>query len=209
MNPTRVACKASLRPGGLPWHRLLVADSRAALDCGLRLGGRIRTCVVSVPGRVDNPYPTPRCWVTARFRSGTCAFTARHAEPLHYGHHRFRDADSNRNDAASETARLRQRIPDRFVRPSRIELASPGYRPRALPLSYRRVRGAGIEPASPGCRPGAQPLDQPRSPGRGSRTRNLLFPKQAAYQQAITRMMCAPSRNRTAPSGSSNRRSSP
>jgi hypothetical protein len=39
-----------------------------------------------LPRQVGN-YPTLRYWVTGRFRSGTAAFTARHAEPLHHGHH--------------------------------------------------------------------------------------------------------------------------
>ena len=31
--------------------------------------------------------PRASCWVTVRYRSGTFAFTARRAEPLHHGHH--------------------------------------------------------------------------------------------------------------------------
>ena len=33
------------------------------------------------------PDRRPRLWVTVRYRSGTFAFTARRAEPLHHGHH--------------------------------------------------------------------------------------------------------------------------
>lgn len=40
-------------------------------------------------------------------------------------------------------------LTSQFVRPSRIGLASPGYQPSALPLSYERMVGVtGIEPAS-------------------------------------------------------------
>ena len=60
------------------------ARSQIATHC---LSGRIRTCVDLLPRQVGNHYPTPRYWVTGRFRSGTAAFTARHAEPLHHGHH--------------------------------------------------------------------------------------------------------------------------
>lgn len=35
------------------------------------------------------PYALNTSWVTGRVRSGTDAFTAHHAEPLHYGHHIF------------------------------------------------------------------------------------------------------------------------
>jgi hypothetical protein len=71
-----------------------------------------------------------------------------------------------------------------------LNLSSAGYRPAALPLSYAPVRGAGIEPASSACGAEAQPLDQPRGRRRGSRTRNLLFPKQAAFHQAFAPQSC-------------------
>jgi hypothetical protein len=82
-SPIRALLRAAegLNLAGRFWRP---ARSQIATLC---LSGRIRTCVDLLPRQVGNHYPTPRYWVTGRFRSGTAAFTARHAEPLHHGHH--------------------------------------------------------------------------------------------------------------------------
>ena len=96
------------------------ARSQIATHC---LSGRTRTCVDLLPRQVGNRYPTPRYWVTGRFRSGTAAFTARHAEPLHHGHHSQVEAGG-------------------------LAPSSRAYRARALLLSYASRLGArpGVEP---------------------------------------------------------------
>lgn len=55
----RSVCRTNLRPGGRPWCRPLVVGLRAALACGLRQGGRSRTCVNQFPKLAGNHYPTP------------------------------------------------------------------------------------------------------------------------------------------------------
>ena len=84
---------------------------------------QVRTCVDLLPRQVGNHYPTPRYWVTGRFRSGTADFTARHAEPLHHGHHDQVEAGG-------------------------LAPSSRAYHARALLLSYASKLGArpGVEP---------------------------------------------------------------
>ena len=112
-NPPRVACKASLHPSAQPWRRRLVVGSRAALACGLRQGGRSRTCLVSVPGRVDNRYPTPcACLSIFVISWGDRPVTIRHLR-VHSAPcrattprpPRSRDADSNRIHAGPRVLR--------------------------------------------------------------------------------------------------------
>ena len=100
------------------------ARSQIATHC---LSGRTRTCVDLLPRQVGNHYPTPRYWVTGRFRSGTAAFTARHAEPLHHGHHGQVEAGG-------------------------LAPSSRAYHARALLLSYASRLGArpGVEPGDSG-----------------------------------------------------------
>ena len=58
-------------------------------------------------------------------------------------------------------------------RPARIELASPGWRPGALPLSYDSLETTeGLEPSPSGLRPAASPL-LPRGHGTGGRFRTF------------------------------------
>ena len=54
----------------------------------MSLGGRTRTCIGRAPDAVVSSLThTQSNGVTVRYRSGTLAFTARCAEPLHHGHH--------------------------------------------------------------------------------------------------------------------------
>jgi hypothetical protein len=76
-----------------------------------------------------------RFWVPARYRSGTFAFTARCAGPLHHGHHLWSGwLDLPQRPPVPETgAHLPELHPD--VLPSGIEPAPPGLQPGAITRS--------------------------------------------------------------------------
>lgn len=70
-------------------------------------------------------------WVSARYRSGTFAFTARRAGPLHHGHHVGQGG---------------------WICPSGLRFPKPAL---IYPSSTLNVLPSGIEPAPPGLQPGA------------------------------------------------------
>jgi hypothetical protein len=77
-------------------------------------------------GRGGQPVDPHPVGVTVRYRSGTFAFTARRAEPLHHGHH-VRPFEG----------------PSVVVEAGGVAPSSRGYRPRALLLSYTSRHGRG------------------------------------------------------------------
>lgn len=107
--------------------------------------------------------------------------------PLHQRGSKFPRLGSNKDLRSQNPPACR--LADEGVEAGGVEPPSVAYRATALnrcatPPCF--VRGAGVEPASAACRAAAQPLYQPRGRGRGSRTRNLLLPKQTACRQAFT-----------------------
>jgi hypothetical protein len=77
----------------------------------MSLGGRTReakprcsvaNCIGRAPDAVVNQLThTQSNGVTVRYRSGTFAFTARCADPLHYGHHQLRARGQESNQATA------------------------------------------------------------------------------------------------------------
>ena len=159
----------------------------------VRAPGRTRTGMKTVLQTAAYPFSPPehQLGVTGRFRSGTAAFTARHAEPLHHDHHGCPRLESNQH-----LLRFRQApSPDR-LRGHRCGRVVPGHGHRRL-FGCQRARSLrnasagkrGVEPRSLGQEPRASPSKLlPRLHDRPPETKKAAVVSQGGFRPNYRRV---------------------
>ena len=109
--PIGHACRES-RAGVEPGIHRVATGGLAVLATSTRESERARESVhhrmagTAGPRKRGRESNTQSNGVTVRYRSGTFAFTARCAEPLHYGHHQLRARGQESNQATATRAQI-------------------------------------------------------------------------------------------------------